>query len=283
MSGLSRFIPPGLGWQRDLPDPRDYTPEHAAVAPLLAKMPDFETPLPSMVDLRRDEEGVYFSPPDDQGCLNSSTAFAVLALVEYFDRKTMGRTFEGSPLFLFEMTAKHTGAPRNACVGIRNTFKALRRYGVPPNEMRPYTDDLTIGEPTDLRLLGFVSDYANMLYFRIDAAECSGRERLTTLKSSLARGLPVVMGFSVPRSITQDGEILFRPSFDSYRGGQTVLAVGYDDARLPGRQGAILVRNSWGTLWGESGYGWLPYSLISGNQATNFWTTVSTTWSNAAR
>jgi C1A family cysteine protease len=90
------------------------------------------------------------------------------------------------------------------------------------------------------------------------------------------------MGFSVPRSITQDSQILFRPSFDSYRGGQTVLAVGYDDARLPSGRGAVLVRNSWGTQWGESGYGWLPYSLISENQATNFWTTVSTTWSNAA-
>jgi C1A family cysteine protease len=232
--------------------------------------------------LRQDEEGVYFSPPDDQGCLNSSTAFAVLALVEYFERKTMGRTFEGSPLFLYEMTEKHTGAPRDACVGIRDAFKTLRRYGVPPNEMRPYTDDRTKCESTDLSLLGFASDYASILYFRIDSGGCSGSDRLTALKSSLARGLPVVMGFSVPRSITQDSQILFRPSFDSYRGGQTVLAVGYDDARLPSGRGAVLVRNSWGTQWGESGYGWLPYSLISENQATNFWTTVSTTWSNAA-
>jgi hypothetical protein len=43
-----------------------------------------------------------------------------------------------------------------------------------------------------------------------------------------------------------------------------VVAVGYDDRRLPGNQGAILIRSSWGTQWGQSGYGWLPYSFVTG-------------------
>ena len=29
--------PPGMGWHRDLPDFRDYTSEHDAIAPLLAQ------------------------------------------------------------------------------------------------------------------------------------------------------------------------------------------------------------------------------------------------------
>jgi hypothetical protein len=59
-------------------------------------------------------------------------------------------------------------------------------------------------------------------------------------------------------------EVPYRPRFDSFRGGQVVVAVGYDDRRLPGNQGAILIRSSWGTQWGQSGYGWLPYSFVTG-------------------
>ena len=33
------FTPPGLGWHRDLPDPRDYTRKQDAVAKLLNDLP----------------------------------------------------------------------------------------------------------------------------------------------------------------------------------------------------------------------------------------------------
>ena len=46
------------------------------------------------------------------------------------------------------------------------------------------------------------------------------------------------------------------------RGGQALLAVGYDDRWLRSSRGAILVRSSWGTGWGQQGYGWLPYAFI---------------------
>ena len=41
----SSFIPAGLGWHRDLPDPRDYSPGHDAVADLLQSLKSQKTGL----------------------------------------------------------------------------------------------------------------------------------------------------------------------------------------------------------------------------------------------
>jgi C1A family cysteine protease len=51
-------------------------------------------------------------------------------------------------------------------------------------------------------------------------------------------------------------------------GGHAVVAAGFDDSKQ-----AILVRNSWGSAWGKSGYFWMPYAYISNtNLADDFWT-----------
>lgn len=44
-------------------------------------------------------------------------------------------------------------------------------------------------------------------------------------------------------------------TLDPYLGGHMMCIVGYDDAK-----GAWLVRNSWGTGWGEQGYAWVGYN-----------------------
>ena len=57
--------------------------------------------------------------------------------------------------------------------------------------------------------------------------------------------------------------------------GHSVLAIGYDDQRGPeGRQGQVLVQNSWGPKWGaDGGTFWMPYAWITDFAATNdFWT-----------
>ena len=102
---MSKFIPQGMGWIPDLPDARDYTYRDDAVLPLLRQLKrSRRKTLPSNVDLRRDDDGEYFTPPEDQGPLNCSAACAVLGLVEYFERRVRGRTFEGSKLFLYKAT-----------------------------------------------------------------------------------------------------------------------------------------------------------------------------------
>ena len=59
---------------------------------------------------------------------------------------------------------------------------------------------------------------------------------------------------------------------------QAVVAAGYDDRRLRGTRGALLIRNSWSSEWGDAGYGWLPYAYVEECLANSFWTLVSAEW-----
>jgi C1A family cysteine protease len=272
---MEEFECRGMGWQRDLKDARDYEPEHPAVRELLqdaGRSRPRQRRLPPAMDLRE-----YLGSPRDQGSLNSSPAFAVLALVSYFEARTYGRTLDASRLFLFQMALKLLRLTGNASVDLRTTFKALVRFGAPPEHFWPYRMDRLSNDPTDAFLFSFVREFEAIRYLRLDATD--GEKTLRAVKSYLAAGFVMAFGFSVPSSLTAEGDISYRPQFDSILGGQAVLAVGYDDRRrIASDTGALLFRGSWGAGWGEQGCGWLPYSYVTNQFAVDFWTVLRQDW-----
>jgi C1A family cysteine protease len=65
-------------------------------------------------------------------------------------------------------------------------------------------------------------------------------------------------------------------------GGHANVAVGYDDTiNIGGQQGALLVRNSWGTGWGLQGYAWLSYKYVTAGLAADWWSLVDEKWVNS--
>ncbi len=99
---------------------------------------------------------------------------------------------------------------------------------------------------------------------------------LAEVKAHLRAGLPCAFGFSCysgMERVGRDGLIPFPQPGERFEGGHAVMAAGYDDVR-----GAVLIRNSWGTGWGENGYGWLPYRYFEAGLCRDFWVLLRQEW-----
>jgi C1A family cysteine protease len=266
---MSDFIRQGSGWHPDLPDFRDYSPFSEPIIDLFrdARLAAGETPL--YADLRE-----FFSPVPEKH--HRSTAQACVALIEYFHRRAKGQRLEPSAPFLHYVATRIGGQIGLPGMDLRSHLRAMVKFGIPPRSL--WLDDSDQDPASDPVLYSFHEPYGGIRYFRLDGLNQRGCETLRVVKSFLSAGFPSVFGFSVPGSLSIDASIPYRPTLDSVRGGQALVAVGFDDNRLRNTKGALLVRGCWGASWGENGYGWLPYAYAEKQLATCFWTFVHREW-----
>jgi C1A family cysteine protease len=263
-----------LGWQKSLPDFRDYTPEYPLVRALFERL---RLP-PNTEGVPKNESlASCFPEVDDQETLNSSTAQACVDLVQYFERRALGSTISLSKLFVYQTAQRLLGTLGNCDLDLRTTLKAIVAFGIPKEQQWPYVMEKIDDEP-DAFLYAFAERFRLIRYVRLDGRNSTGHETLALVKSFLNAGFPSVFGFSVPTSFSREADIPYRPTFDAIQGGQAVVAVGYDDRRFSSTRGALLFRNSWGRDWGEDGYGWLPYAFVEEKLAVDFWTLISDVW-----
>jgi C1A family cysteine protease len=269
-------VPKGMGWERDLPDFRDCTLETPHIRAIRAKSKKLQRSvkkaLPA-VDLRQ-----WCSPIEDQGSLGSCTANAGVGLLEYYQRRAFGKYLDGSRIFLYKTTRNLLGWTGDQGAYLRSTMKAMTLFGVPPEDYWPYHVDRFDAEPPAF-CYAFASSYKALKYYRLDPPGQKTQQTLNWLKQNLAASLPAMFGFTVYSSIPPvgdgKGEIPFPESGDKVEGGHAVVAIGYNDAKKIGKEkGAILIRNSWGTEWGDKGYGWLPYAYVASGLAVDFWALV---------
>lgn len=268
--------PRGLGWHRDLPDFRDYNHRSKAIRDIRSKSRRMTKALkatPAKVDLRE-----WCSPIEDQGALGSCTANAGVGLLEYFENRAYGRHLDASRLFLYKASRNLLHWNGDTGSYLRTTMKAMVLFGVPPEEYWPYQIGDYEKEPSSF-CYAFAASYKTLKYYRLDPPGQPLAETLDAVKTSLAGGLPAMFGFTVYSSVPPlgdgKGEIPFPGAGDRVEGGHAVVAIGYDDAKkIGGDTGALMIRNSWGTSWGNSGYGWLPYRYVTEGLADDFWSLV---------
>ena len=274
------------GFIRQKPDPKDF--KIATIYKLFGiKEP---AKLPTKVDLR-----AKCSPIVDQGQLGSCTANAGSGLVDFCENKQGYGFLVGSRLLLYYNTRvkieKNPAKQDTGCT-IRGTLKSLGTYGICKEPTWPYIIS-KFGTAPNKTAVGEAANYRALTYALVDQPGMSGTAVLTAIKQQLVNGIPMEFGFDVFDSYSQasrTGAFPYPSKNENRVGGHAILCVGFDDSKVitntidkTSTKGAFLIRNSWGTGWGEKGYGWLPYDYVTKNfqgtrLATDFWVLLSEAW-----
>ncbi|MEG5049903.1 MULTISPECIES: C1 family peptidase [unclassified Microcoleus] len=243
--------------------------------------------LPSLVDLTS-----WCSPIRDQGSINSCTAFAAAALLEYFARKARDEYTCVSPLFLYKVARNLMNSTGDVGASVRETMKTMVAFGVPPEKYWSYEEDKFDEEPPAF-CYSYAQSYKTLKYFCLDSPYLTKEILLFQIQAVLAADFPCIFGFTVYGSIYNEenvssGCIPYPSKGDQVIGGHTVLAVGYDNYKeikhSDGKKkstGAFLIRNSWGTEWGQKGYGWLPYDYVLKGLTADWWSLIKAEWFEA--
>ena len=272
------------GYIPDEKDDRDYTSEHKIVKASIAKMrltKTDKTKTPSSVDLRK-----WCSKVKNQKATNMCTAFAGVAMLEYYEKMYYGKEIDGSVMFLYKVTRNLMQKCDDSGANLRSTMKAMVLFGVPPEKYWPFDENL-INEEPPVFCYAMAMNYQAKKYIRLDNENISKHGLLKKIKVFLYKKHPLIFGTSLYflSFLHVSGKIAYIGDKFDIDGYHAMLAVGYDDEMEISSEysdhvskGALLVRNSLGESWGDKGYGWLPYDYILSGNARDWWCLLKNEW-----
>lgn len=240
---------PLTGWKSN--------PHHAKG---LQQLPRRAMPVPAAASLRDQMPPVY-----DQGNIGSCTANAGAGAFDYVWKLDTGSFIFPSRLDLYQNELRHDGNfPQDAGSYTSSILWVLQKQGVALEKCWPYV-------PANLaKTATACANQTRKNYKAVTAYDVPNDDNGRTIKDCLAnRKIPVLTGGYVFTPI-------FTPIYDvgtrrwfvdmpkgKVQGGHEMLIVGYDDNLVIGKlKGFALVRNSWGTDWGDKGYAWFPYAYL---------------------
>ncbi len=243
---------------RDTPDPRDLQYSQHLGADL--------SQIPRKADLRP-----FCSPIEDQGQTNSCTGHAIVAAMECDLNIQKEQPIRLSRLFVYYNERELEGTVgQDGGAEIRDGIKQIATYGACNETLWPFDPNKITTKPG----LEAYEDGLKHKAVRYEAVEQSLDALLHCLGMNQR---PVVFGLMLYDSFESDAVaqsgIVPMPHLwgEQCLGGHALCIVGYD---MDTQQ--FLIRNSWGTDWGQQGYFWAPFTyILDPRLAMDFWTVVA--------
>lgn len=244
-----------VGWKKDPTDKRDYKFKFLAAAP--------KTFTP--VDLRSLDTPIF-----NQGTLGSCTACATTAMVRFVRKVQKFIDWKPSVLFTYYNTRMLEGTiNRDSGAYLRNTLKSLNKYGAVNETKWPYIISKFKTKPT-------TSLYTEGLKQQTIVYYSLATQTINELKQCLSEGFPFVFGSllytSFQSSTVASTGIVPMPDIRKQRqiGGHAMMCVGW---KIIDNKEYFIVRNSWGTTWGDKGYCYIPVEYLTSRiLSADFWT-----------
>jgi C1A family cysteine protease len=208
------------------------------------------------IDLRN-----QFPPVCDQGALASCTANAFCGLIGY-----IYNNYIGSRLFLYyNERLLRNNVKFDDGAYLSDGIISLRQNGICPESLWTYNNNFA------KRPSMYCYDIA--LRYKIYKAY-NLTNSLYMMKQYLSNGYPFVLGIGLyesfmSKNVALNGIVPMPNTItETYIGGHAVACVGYNNTT-----GYWIMRNSWGTSWGDNGYFYLPYAyLLDINLCSDIWT-----------
>ncbi|HJS87924.1 MAG TPA: C1 family peptidase [Acetobacteraceae bacterium] len=231
----------------------DWRFEHAVASGALAAA----TAMPAGVDLR-----AAWWKIGDQGRTGSCVGWATAdGLLRYHMVKAgrLGQSELLSPRYCWmasKETDEITTRPETFIEGAGTSLKAavevMRKYGAAPEALLPFDIENTMYLDDENTFYAIAAKRRVVSYFNL-------QKNLAQWRTWLATHGPLLVGLSVDAS--WDSATKTHGNIDNFqsgtvRGGHAVCVVGYT------AQNRFIVRNSWGTAWGDKGFGYVSEAYI---------------------
>jgi hypothetical protein len=227
--------------------PSGYLPVDPSRYLSFREVPRYRGFLPEAVDLSN-----KFPTPGTQGKLQSCTGWAVgYAARSYYSHTIEKRQLNHprdtpSPSYIFNVIRPSDGCENGAY--LPDALQLLLTKG--SLSIFQYPDLETCKRPLKVHIQAAVD-------FRIDNWLRFNLLAIDDMKSQLAKGDPIIIGMSVDTTFDQvrGSDVYAGRQAQSYPHAMTI--VGYDE-----RKQGFKVINSWGTSWGDGGFGWIAYEAF---------------------
>lgn len=213
-------------------------------------------PLPSKVDFREKYKVQIYNQGSTNSCTANAlgTAYAIRTIV---DKKAHNPIYLSRLFIYYNERKKINQTNQDQGAFIKDGVKTLKEQGGCLESLYPFDITKVLATPPP-------NCYIEALNHTSESAEMDPSDYVNQFKIALSKDIPVICGVMVYQSF-QTNEvgktgIIPYPDINKEKleGGHAICIIGYDDSKS-----MFIFQNSWDTVWGDQGYGYIPYSYIA--------------------